>query len=279
MSHSKLTELRIQAAESRKRTWRLIYEANSGHTGGDLSCADILTTLYFSKMNIDPENPEDPNRDRYIQSKGHAAEILWTTLKERGFYSEDLLRTFYEFKSPLIGHPNNDVPGIEMNTGSLGHGLAISVGIAKAAKIDNKSYQTYTLLGDGELAEGSVWEAALAASHFKLDNLTGIIDNNKLQITGNSKDVMSTEPLQEKWESFGWAVIEIDGNNINELLKALDTPHQEGKPKMIIANTIKGKGISFAENKAEWHHQVPTEEEYYKGIEELDNLIKELKNE
>ncbi|MBG9985011.1 transketolase [Aerococcaceae bacterium DSM 111022] len=279
MSNEKVRNLEIQATEIRKRLWKMIYKAGAGHTGGDLSSADILTTLYFEVMNVDPNNPEDPNRDRYIQSKGHVAEVLWSTLALKGYFDEDILDTYYEYKSPLIGHPTNKMPGIEMNTGSLGHGLAISVGIALAGKMDNKDYRVFTLLGDGELAEGSNWEAAMAASHYKLNNITAIIDSNKLQITGATEDVMNSYPLREKWEAFGWDVVEIDGHDFNQLIKELSQNESSDKPKMVIANTVKGKGISMAEGQAGWHHHVPSDEEYEKGLAELDQKLEVLTNE
>lgn len=270
--------LERKAVEVRRSVLEIIKHGNSGHTGSDMSCADILTSLYFHILNVDPENPEDPDRDRYIQSKGHAAEVLWAVLAEKGFFPKEELETFYGFGSRLIGHPNNKVEGIEMNTGSLGHGLPISVGTALAAKMDEKSYHTYTLLGDGELAEGSVWEGAMAAAHYKLDNLTAIIDRNGLQITGKSEDVMGVEPLGEKFEAFGWQVLDVeDGNSIEQLLEAFDTPHESGKPKMILAHTTKGKGISFAENQAGWHHKVPSEEEYAQAMKEFDQQLEGIK--
>ncbi|WP_265456447.1 transketolase [Enterococcus sp. HY326] len=269
--------LEKKAVELRKRTFQLVYEGKTGHTGSDLSCADILTALYFQVLNVDAKNPENPNRDRYIQSKGHAVEILWTTLAAKGFIDEAELNTFSQFKSRLIGHPNNQVDGIEMNTGSLGHGLAVSTGIALAGKMDQKNYKTYTLMGDGELAEGSVWEAAMAAANYKLKNLTAIIDHNGLQISGKTVDVMNSEPLKEKWQAFGWHVIEVDGNNMAELLAAFDSDENGEKPKMIIANTIKGKGVSFAENQAGWHHKVPTDEQYQQAMAEFDQQLEALK--
>lgn len=272
-------ELKIQATKIRKRTWEMIYKSGSGHTGGDLSAADILAVLYFNILNVDPEDDKNPNRDIYIQSKGHAAEVLWTTLALRGFFDEEILDTYYELESPLIGHPTNKMPGVEMNTGSLGHGLAISVGAAIASKLNNKDNSVYTLLGDGELAEGSVWEAAMAASHYKLNNLFAIIDYNKLQITGLTKEVLNAEPLKEKWEAFGWHVVEVDGHDISQLIKELSSNESNNKPKMLIANTIKGKGVSFAENQAGWHHAVPTDEEYEVGLEEFRNKLEELENE
>ncbi|WP_413527138.1 transketolase [Marinilactibacillus psychrotolerans] len=273
--------LEIKAIEVRKSIMEIIEYGQSGHTGSDMSCTDILTTLYFQVMNnIDPNTPDNPDRDRYIQSKGHAAEALWAVLAEKGFFPKEELKTFYSFGSRLIGHPNNKVEGIEMNTGSLGHGLSLSVGIALAAKKDNKSYHTYTLMGDGELAEGSVWEGAMAAAHYKLDNLTAVIDRNGLQITGKSEEVMGVDPLKEKFEAFGWQVIEIDdGNSIEQLLTSFNTAHEKGKPKMIIAHTTKGKGLSFAENQINWHHKVATEEEFTGAMKSFDNQLEVLNNE
>lgn len=276
---NKTIDLKIIAEEIRKRVWKLIYDAQSGHTGGDLSSADILTALYFEIMNIDPNDSDNSDRDRYVQSKGHSVEVLWCILKEKGFISEEELETFLKPNSLLFGHPNNKVPGVEMNTGSLGHGLSVGVGMAIAAKMDNNDYKTYVLIGDGELAEGSNWEALMAASKYKLDNLIGIIDRNKLQITACTEDVMPLEPLNEKLKSFGCNVYEIDGNNMEEIIDTLKSLKANGKPHLIIANTVKAKGISFAENIPEWHHKVPNEDEYLKGLEEISNRIEELKNE
>lgn len=273
-----IIELQKKAIEIRKDILQTIFDAKTGHTGSDLSCTDILVALYYEVMTIDATNPEMDGRDQYVQSKGHAAEVLWTVLADKGFLEKEELKTFSQFKSRLIGHPNNKVAGVEMNTGSLGHGLPISVGIALAGKIDKKDYHTFTLLGDGELAEGSVWEGAMAASHYKLDNLTAIIDRNGLQITGKSEDVMSVEPLTDKWKAFGWEVVVVDGNDMAELVQVLKEPNQEGKPKMIIAKTTKGKGVSFAENQAGWHHKVPTIEELERAFSELDKQLEVLEN-
>lgn len=272
-------ELKIQATKIRLRTWEMIYKAGTGHTGGDFSIADILTVLYFNILNVDSKNPNDPERDIYIQSKGHAAEVLWTTLALRGYFDEEILDTYYQLESPLIGHPTNKMPGIEMNTGSLGHGLSIATGAALASKLDDKQNSVYTVLGDGELAEGSSWEAAMAASHYKLNNLFAVIDRNTLQITGKTVDVLSTEPLKEKWEAFGWNVVTINGHDYTQLLKELSTNESPDQPKMIIADTIKGKGISFVEGQASWHHDVPNDEEYEKGRQELQSKLEELENE
>lgn len=271
-------ELKIQATKIRMRTWEMIYKAGTGHTGGDFSITDILTVLYFNVLNVNPKDPKNPERDIYIQSKGHAAEVLWTTLALRGFFEEEVLDTYYQLESPLIGHPTNKMSGVEMNTGSLGHGLSIATGAALASKLDNKQNSVYTVLGDGELAEGSSWEAAMAASHYKLNNLFAVIDRNKLQITGKTVDVLSTEPLKEKWEAFGWNVVTIDGHDYKQLLQELSANESSDKPKMIIADTIKGKGISFVEGQASWHHDVPNDEEYEKGRQELQSKLEELEN-
>ncbi|WP_407893358.1 transketolase [Lacticaseibacillus sp. N501-2] len=271
--------LELEAVKLRKATWEMIYRAKTGHTGSDLSCADILTALYFKVLNQDPHNFDDPNRDRYIQSKGHAVEILYSVLAARGYFPESDLLNYSQFQSPYIGHPTNHIHGIEMNTGSLGHGLGLGVGVAKAAKLDGRNYHTYVLMGDGEQAEGSVWEAAMAAGSFKLDNLTAIIDHNGLQISGPTKDVMNSEPLDKKYEAFGFEVVEIDGNDMAQLVTALSAPNQPGKPKLILADTVKGKGVKFAENVAAWHHKVPTPEQYQEALDAFDAEIERLSHE
>ncbi|MEI2365739.1 transketolase [Niallia circulans] len=272
-----IKRLERKAAEIRMSVIDMIYEAGTGHTGSSLSNTDILTVLYYEVMKNDPANPNWEERDRYIQSKGHAVESYWAVLADKGYFPKEELKTFSKFNTRLIGHPNNKVPGVEMNTGALGHGLSISVGMALAAKMDHKDYRVFTLMGDGELAEGSVWEAAMAASQYKLDNLVGIVDRNRLQITGSTDDVMSNEPLDKKWESFGWDVIEVDGNDIAELVQVFHSiPKTEGKPTIILANTIKGKGISFAENEAGWHHHVPSQEEYELAMKELSKRLEVL---
>jgi transketolase len=272
-----ITFLKRKAAEIRMELLTMIYEARTGHTGGSLSSTDILTVLYYKVMTIDPSNPKWADRDRYIQSKGHSVEALWSILADKGFFPKEELKTFSQFGSRLIGHPNNKVPGIEMNTGALGHGLPISVGMALAAKMDGKSYKVYTLMGDGEQAEGSVWEGAMAAAQYKLDNLVAIIDRNRLQITGSTEDVMGLEPLGDKWRSFGWEVVEVDGNDIEQLVEVFaTTPRVAGKPTMIVANTVKGKGISFSENQVAWHHKVPTEKQFNLAIDELSKQLEVL---
>ena len=262
-------ELQLKAVHLRKKTLEAIFEAGAGHTGGGLSCLDILNVLYNRILNISPENFSSPSRDRYVQSKGHSVEALYAVLADRGFFSESELKTICHYKSHFVGHPTRHIPGIEMNTGALGHGLPICIGMALAGKMDSASYRLFTLLGDGELAEGSNWEAALAAAHYKLDNLTAIIDHNTLQISGYTRDVMSNEPLDEKWRAFGWAVKVVNGHDYTQLTEALSKPAEIGKPTCIIASTIKGRGVSFMENVAKWHHGVPSDAELKQAIAEL----------
>jgi len=268
----KIEFLTEKAAQIRRDLLKMIVNAGTGHTAGSLSNTDIMTVLFYEVMDIKVDDPDWDDRDRFILSKGHSVESYYTILADKGYFDKEELNTFCQYKSRLIGHPNNKVPGVEMNTGALGHGLAIAAGMAKAAKMSKKNYKVYTLMGDGELAEGSVWEAALAASHFKLDNLVGIIDRNNLQITDNTEKVMGLEPLAEKWKSFGWEVIEVDGHNYQELINAFTKSSEiKGRPTLILANTIKGKGVSFMENKAEWHHGLPSEEELAQALEELSS--------
>jgi transketolase len=269
-------DLAIKSLRLRRRTLETIYHAGAGHTGGSLSCLDILNVLYNRVLRVSPETFTDPNRDRYIQSKGHSVEALYAVLADRGFFPDSELDTLCRYQSKFVGHPTRKVPGIEMNTGALGHGLPISAGMALAAKMDQADYRVFTLLGDGELAEGSNWEAAMAAAHYKLDNLTAILDHNTLQITGRTRDVCSNEPLDEKFAAFGWTVRTVDGHNIPQLTQALTDPPTLGKPTCIIANTIKGKGISFMEDVAKWHHGVPTPQEYQNALSELASALTTL---
>jgi len=278
MSKSKLNrikELQLQASKIRKRTLEIIYLAKSGHTGGSLSCINILTVLYFHVMKIDPKNPKKEDRDRFVMSKGHSVEALYAVLASAGFIDDSLLETYGSFKSPLAGHPINKIPGIELNSGALGHGLSFGVGISLAAKMDKKTFRTFVLMGDGELAEGSVYEAAMSASHYKLDNLVAIIDRNGLQISGRTEDVMTLEPLKMRWEAFGWQVFEVNGNSIEDLIKTFDSlDYTNKKPKLIIAKTTKGYGVSFMEGVAKWHHGVPNEEQFKIAIAEIEEKIK-----
>lgn len=267
-----IQELAIKSVEYRKKILQYIVGAKAGHTGGSLSCIDILNVLYNNVLKVSPETAKSPDRDRYIQSKGHCVEALFVVLADKGFFPEEDLNTLCKYQSHYIGHPTKKVKGVEQNTGALGHGLPMSVGTAIAGKLDEKDYRVFTLLGDGELPEGSNWEAALTASHYKLDNLCAIIDHNKLQITATTAEVCNTSPIDKKFESFGWAVREIDGNNVEEIQNAFDAlPFEVGKPSLIIAHTIKGKGVSFMENQLKWHHGVPTQEQYIQANEELDN--------
>lgn len=265
-------DLYKKSYEIRKKTLDMIYKAQTGHTGGALSETDILTTLFYSVIRHDPKRPCWDERDRFILSKGHSVEPYWVILSDLGYLQENELDTFSAFGTRLIGHPNNKVSGVEVNSGALGHGLSIGVGMALAAKKDNKNFRVFVLMGDGELAEGSVWEAAMAASHYKLDNLCAIIDRNKLQITGKTEEVMSQEPLKDRWKAFGFEVEEIDGHDYKEIEKALKEKTQ-GKPRLIIAYTTKGKGVSFIENQVKWHHGTPNEEQYNQAIKELNEVI------
>ena len=261
-------ELKLKSIQYRKKILRYITEAGAGHTGGSLSCVDILNVLYNRVMNVSPANFQFGGRDRYIQSKGHSVEALYVVLADCGFFPESELETLCRYQSPFVGHPTRKVPGIEMNTGALGHGLPICVGLAIAGKLDAVPKRVFTLLGDGEMAEGSNWEAAMAAAHYKLNNLTAILDHNTLQITGHTRDVCSNEPLDEKFTAFGWDVRTVDGHDFAKLTEAL-TAKQDGKPTIIIANTVKGRGVSFMENVVSWHHGVPSAEQYELAQSEL----------
>lgn len=274
-------ELQLKSVKYRKALLKYIKRAKAGHTGGDLSCTDILNVLYNDVLGVKPDTISDPNRNRYIQSKGHSVEALYVVLADQGFYPESDLETMCQYQSKYVGHPTRKIPGIEFNTGALGHGLPISAGIALAAKRDNASYKVFTMLGDGELAEGSNWEAAMMAAHYKLDNLVAILDHNTLQITGHNHEVCDPNPIDEKFRAFGWEVISTDGNSIAELRKTLHKiPAKKGKPTFVIANTTKGKGVSFMENVKKWHHGVPSDDEYKAAIEELtlteESLFRQL---
>lgn len=264
-------ELKAKALRIRRNVVNMIYLASSGHPGGALSITDILTALYFTEMNIDPLNPKDENRDRFVLSKGHASAALYATLAERGFIKNEDLLGFRKLDSNLQGHPDmNKMPGVDMTTGSLGQGLSAANGMALAGKLDNKNYRVYCVLGDGEIEEGQVWEAAMSASHYKLDNLCVIVDNNNLQIDGTVDKVMSPYPIVDKFESFGFNVIQIDGHDYNQIIEAFeDAKKVTGKPTAIIAKTIKGKGVSYMENQASWHGKAPNEQELAQAMQEL----------
>jgi transketolase len=269
-----IKELKQKSITYRKKILQYIVGANAGHTGGSLSSIDILNVLYNQEMNVSPQNFTSPDRDRYIQSKGHCVEALFVVLADKGFFPEEDLKTMSKYKSHYIGHPTKKVNGVEQNTGALGHGLPIAVGTALAGKMDKLNYRVFTLLGDGELPEGSNWEAALAAAQYKLDNLCVIIDKNNLQITATTKEVCNTDPLDKKWDAFGWAIKEVNGNDVSELIDAFNAlPFSKDKPSVIIANTTKGKGVSYMENEIRWHHGVPSQNEFKQAIEELDKAL------
>ncbi|MDF2888462.1 MAG: tkt 3 [Lacrimispora sp.] len=268
--------------ELRQNVLDIVMSGKGGHIGGDMSVLDILTVLYFRVMNVSPDKKDDPGRDRFIMSKGHSVEALYAVLAAKGFFPlQEVLDRFSRFGSPYIGHPNNHLPGIEMNSGSLGHGLPVSVGMALAGKMDQASYRVYTVMGDGELAEGSVWEAAMAAGNYKLDNLCATIDRNHLQISGETEEVMKQNSLKERFEAFGWNVIEAtNGNDTEELFCAYtQAAKAKGKPSLVIASTVKGFGSSIMENKLQWHHRVPTEEEYIQISKDLKERKERIRHE
>ncbi|NLM08149.1 MAG: transketolase [Clostridiales Family XIII bacterium] len=270
--------LRKKANDIRIGIIKSVYSAGSGHPGGSLSAADILTVLYFKEMNIDPENPRMPGRDKFVLSKGHASPGIYSTLAERGFFPKEELLTFRKMGSKLQGHPDmKKVPGIEMSTGSLGQGFSAAVGMALANKLDKDQGRIYVLMGDGELQEGMVWEAFMAAAHFKLDNLTVIIDWNGLQIDGKNDDVMSVTPIDEKLKGFRWEVLTIDGHDLEEISYAFEKAREcKGKPFAIIAKTVKGRGVSFMENESGWHGKAPNKEQFEQALAELEKLGGEL---
>ena len=278
MDNKRAIELKIIANRIRKDALTAVYTAASGHPGGSLSIADILTVLYFEVMNIDPKNPSLPERDRFVLSKGHCSPALYGTLAERGFFPVEDIPTFRKIGSYLQGHPDmKGVPGVDMSTGSLGQGICTANGMALAAKIDNKDYRVYTILGDGELEEGQVWEAAMYAAHYKLDNLTAFVDFNGLQIDGDVSEVMSPLPIDKKFEAFGWNVITVDAHDIIKLYETVEEAKTvKGKPTLVLMMSTKGKGVSFMENNPAWHGSAPNEEQYNLGIKELDAQIKDL---
>lgn len=256
----------------RRDTVDIIRAGKAGHIGGDMSVMEILTELYFRQMQVSPDRVKDPDRDRFILSKGHSMEAYYAVLAQKGFLDkEDILKGIGQFGTSYIGHPNNKLPGIEMNSGSLGHGLPVCVGMALAGKMNGQDYRVYTVMGDGELAEGSVWEGAMAASQYKLDNLCAVVDRNRLQISGCTEDVMHHDDLGARFESFGWYVISTDGNDIHALHEAFEEAKRlKGKPTVVIANTTKGCGSPVMENKANWHHKVPSAEEYEQIMKDLE---------
>lgn len=272
------TDLKLQTEQIRKRLLEVVYRAKAGHIGGGLSSLNVLSTLYFHVMNVNPANPKMDSRDRFIMSKGHCVEALYCVLESRGFIDNDLLDTYGRYNSVLAGHPTIEVPGIEVNSGALGHGLSIGVGMAIAAKMDKKDYKTFVLMGDGEQGEGSIYEAAMAGNQYKLENLVAIIDRNGLQISDTTENVMAIEPIRERWEAFGWDVKDINGDEIESVVKAFDSiDYNNGRPHLIISRTTKGKGVSLMENVLKWHHGVPSDEEYECAHCEIEQRIEILK--
>ncbi len=274
-------ELEIKAYNIRKNAVTAVYSASSGHPGGSLSSADLMAVLYFDEMNVDPKNPKMEDRDRFVLSKGHCSPALYGTLAEAGFFDKEELKTFRHIDSRLQGHPDmKHIPGVDMSTGSLGLGISAACGMALSAKAYKKDYRVYALLGDGEIEEGQVWEAAMYAPHYKLDNLCIFVDLNGLQIDGSTAEVMNSSPLDKKFEAFGWNTLTIDGHNYDEIKKALrDARGTKGKPTAVIMKTVKGKGVSYMENSVKWHGVAPNEEEYEKAISELDAHIEALMKE
>lgn len=270
-SEKLIKQLEDKVVEIKRKILDMIYNAQSGHLGGSFSAADIAVCLYYHHMNIDPANPGWDDRDRFILSKGHAAPLLYAILADKGYFPEEKLKDFRQIDSILPGHPDiNKTPGIDMTCGSLGQGLSVGIGLALGARQNNQNYRTYVLMGDGELNEGQVWEAAMFANKEKISNLVAIVDYNKVQLDGSCNKIMPMSPLKDKWKAFGWRVIEINGHNVSEILKALDWAEQiTDSPVVIIADTIKGKGVSFMENNHKWHGNPPSNEEYKKALMEL----------
>ncbi len=277
MEKEEIKQLKLRAEKLRLLALKTVNYAGSGHIGGSLSIIDILTVLYFKEMNIKVENPHWEDRDRFVLSKGHCTPALYSVLAEKGFFPVEELKNFRTIHSFLSGHAEKEVPGVDMSTGSLGQGLSSAVGMAIAGKMDKKNYTVFAVMGDGEIQEGQIWEAAMAAANYKLDNLIGFIDNNDLQIDGQLKDVMSPYPIQDKLIAFGWEVIEIDGHDIEKIDSAILKAKQiKGKPIMILAKTTKGKGVSFMENEACWHGKAPGAPEFEKACHEVSARIQQL---
>ena len=278
MDQSKRKALALNAAKARLTAVEMVHRAASGHPGGSLSCLDVLTTLYFDVMNVNVENPRDPDRDRFVMSKGHCSPALYAVLNLKGFMSDEDVKLFRSIDGHISGHVEmNHVKGVDMSTGSLGQGISVAVGMALAGKVSGKSYRVYSILGDGEIAEGQVWEAFMSAAKYKLDNLCACIDVNGLQIDGRTCDVMPSEPLDKKLEAFGWHVIKIDGHDYDAIEAAYaEAAQTKGQPTMILAKTVKGKGVSFMEDNAGWHGKAPNDEQMAQARADLEAVIKEL---
>jgi transketolase len=277
ITETTLLQLKFKAEEIRKSVVKMIFLGRGGHMGGSLSSIEIETALYFHVMNIDSDNPNMPERDRFILSKGHSVEALYAVLEARGFITPELIDTYGKFNSKLAGHPTKKTAGVELNSGALGHGLSVGVGMCIGAKMSKMNFKTYVLMGDGEQGEGSIYEAAMSASHYKLDNLVAIIDRNTLQISGKTETVMALEPLRDRWEAFGWQVIDVNGNDLEDICNTFDCINYENlKPKLLISHTTKGNGISFMEGGAKWHHHVPVEQQYNDAIFEINKRIEKI---
>jgi len=273
----KINELIKQSEINRRRLIEVIYNAKAGHIGGDLSCLNVLTALYFDILNVDAADPKNPGRDRFVLSKGHCVEALYVTLESKGFLKKEVLDTLGQYGSVLSGHPTIEVSGIEVNTGALGHGLPIGVGMAIAAKMDGKGYKTVVLMGDGEQGEGSIYEAAMAGNQYHLDNLVAVIDRNHLQISGDTENVMSLGDIRDRWSAFGWDVKIMNGDDMQSIIDTFDSiDYTNGKPHLLVSETTKGKGVSFMENIAKWHHGVPTQEQYEAAMREITERIDNL---
>lgn len=269
--------LQLTAERNRRRLVEVVYHGGAGHIGGDLSCLNVMTALYNRVMNVSPEKVKDASRDRFILSKGHCVEALYTVLEQCGFIDAALLNTLGQYGSVLSGHPTIEVNGIEVNSGALGHGLSIGVGMAIAARMKGELWHTYVMMGDGEQGEGSIYEAAMAGGHYHLDNLVAVIDRNHLQISGNTEDVMAIEDIRQRWTAFGWDVKEMNGDEMQSIVETFDSiDYQNGKPHLLISNTTKGKGVSYMENVASWHHGMPNEEQYQQAIAEISERITHL---
>lgn len=269
--------LQLTAERNRRRLVEVVYHGGAGHIGGDLSCLNVMTALYNRVMNVSPEKVKDASRDRFILSKGHCVEALYTVLEQCGFIDATLLNTLGQYGSVLSGHPTIEVNGIEVNSGALGHGLSIGVGMAIAARMKGELWHTYVMMGDGEQGEGSIYEAAMAGGHYHLDNLVAVIDRNHLQISGNTEDVMAIEDIRQRWTAFGWDVKEMNGDEMQSIVETFDSiDYQNGKPHLLISNTTKGKGVSYMENVASWHHGMPNEEQYQQAIAEISERIAHL---
>ena len=273
-------QLQLIAEQNRKRLVEVVYAAKAGHIGGDLSCLNVMTALYFHVMNgLDPKDPKAPLRDRFVLSKGHCVESLYVTLEAKGYLKPGVLDTLGQFGSILSGHPTIEVPGIEVNSGALGHGLSIGVGMAIAAKMDQQPWHTYVMMGDGEQGEGSIYEAAMAANRYHLDNLVAIIDRNHLQISGNTEDVMPIDNIHDRWTAFGWDVILMNGDSMDDIIRTFDNiDYNNGKPHLLVSDTTKGKGVSFMEGIAKWHHGVLNAEQCEAAVAEIQQRIDALKN-